>query len=75
MNTPAINAALLELSEALPIGVGLAVIVVRGADEDGQRKVHVCDHNMDADAFMVAANCLTAMGESDGESPAGARLI
>ena len=74
MNTPAVNAALLDLAAALPIGVGIAVIVVRGRDETGHRKVHVCDHNMDADAFQSAATCLETMGKTDGEQPAGARV-
>lgn len=74
MNTPAINAALLDLAAALPIGVGIAVIVVRGADDKGHRQCHVCDQNMDAGAFALAGDCLKQLGESDGETPAGVRI-
>lgn len=74
MHTPAVNAALLELAAALPVGVGIAVVVVRGRDHTGHRRVHVCDHNMDADAFEVAGQCLNTMSRTDGEQPPGARV-
>lgn len=74
MNTPAVNAALLDLAAALPLGVGIAVVVVRGQDDKGHRQCHVCDHNMDAGAFGLAGDCLKQMGESDGQLPVGARI-
>lgn len=75
LHRPALNAVLAELAAVLPLGVGVAVVIVRGADAEGFRQCHVCDRDMDADAFEVAADCLKQMGETDGKAPAGARLI